>query len=301
MKAMRDVLRYLISLILMFVLILLLFGLFVKMILLNPDYYINELQGTSYYKQLREEIDSGLVDLSLYTSIPVEVLVDAVKDDSIKTLSVNDITLAMQYMKYRVEDVVSIMDSKPIETSLNNFIDDYAAQNDLEVDDELRLQMKEVADQVANIVSNHTVLFNINAVKRFGDFQRFRKIVSLFYDHWYAFLLAALLCMFSLFTLSHRHLHRGFLWSGSSMIAASLMVVIPAALGMLYRVPYRFSIATSYLKTALRVFTLGYFRFFIFGGLLMLIIGFLCLILYMYLGNNARLRHREIKELEEKI
>jgi hypothetical protein len=283
----------------MFALVLLQFGLFARTVLLSPDYYGKQLGKTSYYRELREEIDNGLANLSLITSIPAEILTNTVSDNAVNALSSNNIFETIQFMKFKTDSVENTMDGKAIEASLNDFIDDYASQNGFAVDDEQRAQIKEVAAQVASIATNHTVLFNINAVKKFGEFQRFRRIIYLFYSYWYFFALAAALCVAALFALNSKRFRRAFLWAGSSMIAASLMTIIPAILALLYRIPYRFNIATTYLKTALRAFTLGYIRFFLFGGLALLTTGVLGLVLYVHLSNQAMLRHENGEERVE--
>jgi hypothetical protein len=292
MRTIRNILRYLTSLILMFVLVLLQLGLFARTILLSPDYYAKRLTTTDYYQALREEIDKGLADLSLITSIPAEILTDTVSNEAVNALSSNNILEATHFMKYKTDEVENTLDGSDIEASLNDFIDDYAAQNGFEVDDDQRAQIHEVAEQVVSIVTNHTVLFNINAVKRFGEFQRFRRIIYLFYSYWYFFALAAALCIAALFALNPIRLRRGYLWAGSSMIASSLMTIIPAMLALLYRIPYRFNIATSYLKTALQAFTLGYIRFFLFAGFTLLITGLLSLVLYVHLSKQVMLQRR---------
>jgi hypothetical protein len=293
MRTVRNVLRYLTSLLLMFVLVLVQFGLFARTILLSPDYYSKRLATTDYYQELQQEIDHGLEDLSLITSIPVEAM--AVSNETIHDLSSNNIFQTTQFMKYKIDDVKNTMDDAAVKASLNSFIDDYAARHDFKVDNDQRKQIKEVAEMVVSIVTNHTVLFNIGAVKRFGEFQRFRRIIYIFYTYWYFFALVALLCISALFILNLKRLRRGFLWTGSSMIASSLMTIIPALLALIYRIPYRFNIATSYLKTALKAFTLGYIGFFLFSGLALFITGVLSMLLYVHLSKQAMLKRMERK------
>ena len=271
----------------MFVLILLQFGLFINMVLLNPEFYIGRLNATNYYQELRAEIDLGLENLSMITSIPVKVLTDTIKDDAIVELSNHNINEAADFMKYKTDIVENSVDVKTIEYPLNLFIEDYAERNDLELEKTQIEQINDVAADVAGIVSNHTVLFNINAVKNYKEFQRFQSLIFLFYKNWYLTALASILCIAFLAALNTRRFRRVLLWTGSSMIAASLMTIIPTVLALVYRIPYRLNIATIYLNNAVKAFTLGYIQFFLSTGSILCLLGILCLIMYMNLSNQA--------------
>ncbi len=281
MRTFRNALRYIISLVLMFVFVFLQVGLFVQFTFLNPVFYIHQLETTDYYKELGEDIHFGMRNLSMITSIPVEVLTDTIKSEAIIELSIDNIYKATDYMKYKTEVVESTIDLETIAYPLQRFIEAYAQEHAIKLDEAQREQIDDVAIEAANIVNNHVILFNISAVKHLGEFQRFRKIVFLIYVNWFVPALISILCIASLVALNLKRKRRVFLWSGSSMIAASLMILIPVAMALVYRIPYRLNIGTPYLKNALKAITLGYLQFFLSSGSILLVVGILSLLLYV--------------------
>jgi hypothetical protein len=58
---------------------------------------------------------------------------------------------------------------------------------------------------------------------------------------------------------------------GGALLAASMVLLVPALMGLAYGLPYRFSLGDYYLKVALSSLTLGYLRNLMISGLVMLV------------------------------
>jgi len=279
-------------------LILLLLGIFAETILLDPGFYISRLNSTDYFDEIGREIDYGFLNLSMMTTIPLEVFEETVSGTAIVEMGNANIYQAMNYMRYKSDKLDDALDLETVKRPLYRFIEEYSSENEIELDDTQWALIDEAAEDAAAIITNHTVLFNINAVKKYNEFQSFRLAVYFFCRYWYFFLLACIACVILLAVLNFRRLRRVYLWAGSSAIAASLMVTIPAAMALIYRIPYRFNIGTYYLKKALETFALGYINYFLYSGITLFILGTISLLAYLHLSKKASERRHSRYNLD---
>ena len=72
------------------------------------------------------------------------------------------------------------------------------------------------------------------------------------------------------------------------------MTLVPSTLALYYKIPNRFAIDSAYLNLALKDITLGYIKYFIITGVIILLIGVCCMFIYNHLNNNAYRAQHEI-------
>lgn len=279
----RDALRFTVSFFLMFAVIVMQLSFFVNLRMLNGNFYRITLSKSDYFPLMRKDIDFGFKNLAMITSIPEEIFVNSVSKDAVKQLANKNIVSAEAYMKYENKYIDYKIDTNIIYNNLEK----YAVENDLKVDEGLKKQLSATANDAGNIVRNYAALFNISAVDKYPQFQQFRKIVYLFYSIKILSVVAVALLMALLVVLNRRRPRRALLWVGSSLLPAALITLIPAALALIYKISYKFAIDTPYLKTALRVISLGYINYFMETGALILILGVASTWAYTYLSNKA--------------
>jgi hypothetical protein len=83
----KDIVRFALSLPLMFALILMQISFFINDKVLNDSFYKSALQRSDYFALMRKEIYYGFKNLSVIISIPEEVFSISVKEGKIKELS----------------------------------------------------------------------------------------------------------------------------------------------------------------------------------------------------------------------
>jgi hypothetical protein len=283
----KDIVRFALSFFLMFVLILMQISFFINNKVLNGDFYKAVLQKGDYFTLMRKEIDYGFKNLSMITSIPEEIFSISVKDDEIKELSYRNITSAENYMKYKNSYVDNKWDTSVLSSSLEKYSENYAKENNIKIDAAFEKQILAVVQDSGKIIENHAVLFNISAVDKYAQFQVFRKVLNIFSRSLMGWVILVCILMILLALLNRRRAGRTFLWIGSSFIPAALMTLVPSALAMYYKIPYKFAVDTSYLKLALKNISLEYIKYFIITGSFFIIIGIINLCIYTYLSNRT--------------
>lgn len=287
MKALKDISKFFISFILMFALLITQLSIFERFYFLNSTFYKNILNTTEFFTLLQKEITFGFKNLSMETSIPDEVYSNSFSKAEIKKVSYDNIDNAVNYFKGSTYKESNI-NTKEVQNTLSNYIDQYAKKNSLELSSDLKTQMGVLTKDAGSIVENHGTLFNISAVSRFSEFQQFRSVIKRIYTNLYAFLIIDLILMLSLFLLNGTNKSKALLWIGSSIISASLMVIVPSIMGIAYKISSRINIGTQYLKLFVNSIILGYLKGAFIIGILSFLIGIVCFVFYNLNRNDAK-------------
>jgi hypothetical protein len=283
MRAYKDFLRFCTSLVLMFALIIMQICSFVNLKVLNGSFYKVTLEKSDYFTLLRKEIDFGFENYSMITSIPEEVFYNSLSNEDIKTLSYKNIDSAENYMKYKNKYVQNKIESVRISEN----IEKYLIENNISTDEDFKGQISAIVEEAEELISNHTVLFNIAVVEKYPQFEKFRKILFTVYRNQPLSIVAVFFFIGLLALINKRRLRRTFLWVGSSFIPAAIMLLVPSLLAVYFKIPYNLAVDTSYLKVALKDIVLGYINYFIVTGIIYLFIGVTCMWIYTYLSNKA--------------
>jgi hypothetical protein len=282
MSKFNNALKFFVSFLLMFALIAMQLSFFVSFKVLNGEFYKNALNKNNYYSLMRKDIDYGFKNLSLITSIPAEIFEASVSNDDIIKLSNKNISSAEIYMN----NTNKYIDSKIDTTLISDNLQTYVKKNNITVDENLKNQLLAVTNDAGNIINNYAILFNINAVDKYPQFQSLRRLLYLINNIKIVSAIAVLLLIALLVFLNKKALLKMLLWIGSSFIPAGMITLIPSILALYYNVPNRFAINSAYLKVALRDISLGYINYFMLAGVAVLLIGICCMCTYSYLTNK---------------
>jgi len=257
---------------------------------LDANFYKNTLNKNDYFSLMRKDIDYGFKNLSKITSIPENIFVDSVKDQDIKDLAYDNIDLSQSYMKYNNKYIDSRIDTNVVYNNLIN----YVQKKNIKTDANMKNQLLSTSKDVGDIVENYSNLFNISAVDKYPQFQSFRKLLYLLYNMKILSTIVVLLLVTLLAYLNKRRQRRTLIWLGSSLIASSIMTLIPSFLALYYKIPTRFAINSDYLKVGLRDIALGYINYFTITGGVIFLIGISCMCTYTYLSKQAHSKHHKI-------
>jgi hypothetical protein len=223
----------------------------------------------------------------MVTSIPEEIFINSVSDDAVKSLSIKNISSAESYMKYKNKYVDSKFDTSMLLDNVKKYSEKYAQENKVKLDSAFEKQIAAIAEDAGKVINNHAVLFNINAVEKYPQFQSFRSVLNKLYNLRITSVIFTAILIALLVLLNKTRLRRCFLWIGSSFITAAIITLVPSLLAIAYRIPYKFAVSTPYLKLALRDISSAYIKYFITTSSIFLIAGIINLFLYTHLSNKA--------------
>ena len=264
MKAAKGALKFLLGLGIMFCAIALVISIFTHVTMLNSNFYVNSLNKSNYFTYLRQEIDYSFKNYSLTTSIPEKVFAGAVSDEAIKTLTTDNINNTMDYMKYKKSYVDEKIDTSGFDTGIKTYASGSGADSS---------QLATATAEASTIVNSHAILFDLSLVTKYKEFQAFRKVIFTIYDKLYVMIAAFSALVLLLFLLSRKSFGTFSLWLGGSLLAASMVILIPGLMALIFNVPYRFAVDNYYLKVALSSITLGYIKYLLISGALLLAAG----------------------------
>jgi hypothetical protein len=248
---MKNTIRFIVSLFLMLALITMSLFIFVNVRLLNGNYYKHILEKSDYFNILQKEVYFGLDDLSRRTSILTEAFTGSADLNQIRALSFKNIDDAEAYMKYNA------------------------------------IYKNSTVNEASKAIYSSVQLFNIEAVTGHPQFQSFRRTAYSIYSKTMVPIIMVILFIILLRMINHKRPWRTFLWAGSSFLAAGAIVLLPSLLAVIYRIPYRFSADTAYLKEAFKLITKGYLKYFLVTSVIYISIGAASLAIYVVLSNRV--------------
>jgi hypothetical protein len=267
----------------MFAVIIIELNFFVNFKALNGDFYKNTLNKSDYFSLMRKDIDFGFRNLSMITSLPEEIFISSVSDGDILHLAYENLNSAEDYMKYNTKYIDNKIDTKIIYDNLQT----YAQKHNIKVDDNLKNELLAVSEDAGNIINNHAILFNINEVDKYPQFQTLKRLIHLLSIITILPFAAVFLLIILLLLLNRKTPIKMFLWTGSSLIPAAIMTLIPCILALFYNTPNRFPVDNAYLKVALSDISLGYIKCFTITGVIVLLVGICCMYIYTHLNNKC--------------
>ena len=293
MRNIKKISRMILSFLLMFVVVALIGVIFMKQVLLNDSDLNQQLDDSPYYTQVEESLSAKFKTLSLETSIPEEVFVEAAMDQyGLQQLARTNNEQALNYLIDPDASYEAATDRSMFEESVTAYVQSYAAEHNQPFDEGLQVQTATIIDEATAIVGSHTMLFNLDNVIAFPQFQTVRKMLQTVLAYFYLVPLAFFLIAGALVGLNWKLPHRSLIWIGSGLVSGSAFVIIPAIVALSLKIPQRITVSADYINTALRTLALHYTTFLLGSGALVFVLGIACLVGYNLISKAKRAAYR---------
>lgn len=285
--------RAILSFLLMFVVVALIGVIFMKQVLLNASDLNQKLDDSPYYTQVEESLSAKFKTLSLETSIPENIFVEAAMDQyGLQQLARTNNEQALNYLIDPDASYKAATDRSMFEEPVTAYVQSYAAEHNQPFDEGLQTQTATIIDEATAIVGSHTMLFNLDNVIAFPQFQTVRKILQTVLAYFYLVPLAFFLIAGALVGLNWKLPHRSLIWIGSGLVSGSAFVIIPAIVALSLKIPQRITVSADYINTALRTLALHYTTFLLGSGALVFVLGISCLVGYNLISKAKRAAYR---------
>ena len=289
MRNIKKIGRVILSFLLMFVVVALIGVIFMKQILMNASDLNQQLEDSSYYTQIEESLSAKFKTLSLETSIPEEIFVEAAMDQhGLQQLARTNNEQALNYLIDPDATYEAATDRSMFEEPVTAYVQGYAAEHNQPFDESLQAQTATIIDEATAIVGSHTMLFNLDNVISFPQFQTFRKMLQTVLAYFYLVPLTFFLIAVALVGLSRRLPHRSLIWIGSGLVSGSAFVIIPAIVALSLKIPQRITVSTDYINTALRTLAMHYTTLLLVAGAMVFFLGTACLVGYNLISKAKR-------------
>lgn len=273
-KHMKNIIAFIISIMLMFVLLLTSTTLFFRGSILNPQTYTNVLDKDKIYDDIYEHIYSNIDYLLLVNNMP-EGMLDGIitKDDIIQ--SVNDgVYYTVGFMKNEQLEIPTVY-MKEYEERLDRKINKFLAENSMYLNEDFKNSLAEFKSTVLSIIKSDLELINLNEVSKSSSIKFLAKISSILDSGMFIVGLFATVVILSalFFVLWKRRKARRYAWIGYSFISCGMLIFLVGYSGYLSGFYNNIAIAIPYAAKALALIIKEILKDFTMIGLGVLAIG----------------------------
>ncbi|MDB6353432.1 hypothetical protein PH235_07640 [Trichococcus sp. K1Tr] len=297
MQNIKKISRAVLSFLLMFVVVALIGVIFMKQVLMSASDLNKQLEESSYYIKVEESLTAELKTLSLETSIPEEVFVGAaMHQNSLQQLARTNTEQVLNYLIDPDATYSTTTARRLFAEPVTTYVEGYAAEQNQPFDESMQAQTDYIIDEATAIVGSHTMLFNLDNVIAFPQFQTARKMLQTVLAYFYLVPLAFFLIAGALVCLNWKLPHRSLIWIGSGLVSGSAFVIIPAIVALSLDIPQRITVSTDYINTALRALAMHYTTFLLVTGAVVFFLGIACLVGYNQISKAKRAAYRQHRD-----
>ncbi|MBQ8434642.1 MAG: hypothetical protein IJX24_01315 [Oscillospiraceae bacterium] len=231
--------KYVLNLILSIILVFSLAGsgaaFFAKQYLLDADTFIAVSDEKNIPQKAYDEINEYFTQSAAYSGIPADVYMSALTVDNVKML----IDLRIQHMftyiyavgsgeleEHDFNDTDGI-DFEQLEQNITNYFDEFAKENNVEVNDEYTAQLEKTIDTAKNEIMSITDIYMISLIDETGIITKVRSVYNYIDPIIYACAGLALVCIILIAVFSRKNICSAFYWISVSVMCTAVLALIP--------------------------------------------------------------------------
>ncbi len=223
--------KYVLNLILSIILIFSLLGggaaVFAKQYLLSSDTFIAVSDKKEIPQKAYDEINDYFTKSEAYSGIPADVYMSAVTVDDLKLLIDDKIINLFDDICSIATDRVEIYDFAELEQNITDYFDEFAKENNVEVNDEYTAQLQKTIDTAKSEIMNITDIYMINLIDETGVISKVRNLYKYIDPVIYACIGLAILCVILIAVFSRKRVGNIFYWISTSVICMAVLGLIP--------------------------------------------------------------------------
>lgn len=275
----KNIISFILSIILMFSIVLVIFSSFIKFICLNPRVYLNILHNKGTENQIYETIQNNLKYALVINNIPDNILDNVITEEEVQIQVDDKIESIIKYLKTDKKEILEIN----TELYLNRFNDNlykYFNENSVEINDSLKMDIDNLKDSVNQIIVNEIEIINSNTIINSSKFNDVAKVTSEFNNNLYfLMILPMLFIIFILLCIWHGNMLKALMWIGNGILAAGIILSLLFISGYISGFYENIIIYIPYLKEFVSEVIKQYLKWLCISGVITLGIGiFICTI-----------------------
>ncbi len=229
--------KYVVNLILSIVLVFSSLGVglsfFAKEYILNPETFIEVSDEKDIPQKVYDEINEYFVKSEAYSRIPADVYMSAITVDDIESLIDMKINGVFSYIynngvdSYENLDFLEDYNNKSLETSITDFFDEFAQENNVEVNDDYKAQLQKTIDTANSEINNFTDVYMLSLIDDTGIIAKIRTLYKFLDPIVYACAGLSGLCVVLIIVFSRKHIANIFYWIATSVMCMSVLSLVP--------------------------------------------------------------------------
>lgn len=241
--------KYVLNLILSIVLVFSLLGggaaVFAKQYLLDADTFIAVSDEKEIPQKAYDEINDYFTKNEAYSRIPADVYMSALTVDDVKLLIDDKITDLFDEICSTATDRAEIYDFTLLEQNITDYFDEFAKENNVEVNDEYTAQLKKTIDTAKSEILNFTDIYMIDFIKKTNAVSKAESLYKYITPVIYACAGIALVCIILIAVFSGKRIGNIFYWISTSVICMAVLSLIPTLVLKISGITDRFVVRTK--------------------------------------------------------
>lgn len=219
--------------------------------LLSPSFYILSAEKHDVYQRVTDYTEDYFEKNYAVSSIPAEIYMDGLDEDIIKQAVDGKINAFFDYVSGKTDKVEEAeIDFSQLEKNITDFFDEFAEENNVELNDEFKKQLDKTIKAAESDISSFTNIFMFDYMEKAGIPQKIRKIYPVVAPAFYAFIAAAAVCVILLILLNKKEIKSFLYWLSVSGLCSSVIMLIPCVILKFSDYFSRLIMRTDYIYSA---------------------------------------------------
>ncbi|MGL5346384.1 MAG: hypothetical protein ACRDA3_03455 [Peptostreptococcaceae bacterium] len=273
-KNIKNIISFIISLVLMFVIVITSGVLFFRGTMLNDQSYINVLEKNNIYDKIYYNINENLEYLLLTNNIPKDTFEGIILKTEVKASVDSYVYSVVDYMKNKKVEIPPL-DMNVYEERFNEDINEFLMFNGMYLNEEFKQNLEEFKSTFMNIIKSDLQVLDFNALSNASSMKAIAKLSGFINSGTVVLgLIMVILVLCLLIALVwRRRKARIFAWVGYSFVSSGLLVLLVGVSGYISGFYNHVAIGIPYLATAVSAIIKHYLFNLSIIGLIVFIIG----------------------------
>lgn len=297
MKHFKNIISFLLSLVLMFTLILSVFLMFFKSTLVNEDFYNNIMNDKTVTDHVYEELQTGLKYILVKNNIKQNDMGEIITKEQVSEDMKSNIVNIKGYFIGTRDDIPAIDTTKYVE-QVNTGLQKYANNNGVVVTDATKDVFNAVKVEASSVLTSELQIVNFSELSKLEGSNKVRNImIKLNNSGVFVGILAIdILIALILIIMWRRRIHRGIAWIGYSFMASGLLMTLTFLSGYISKFYNNAPIYPDYIKELIGGVIGGYLLRLSIYGIGLIVIGLILMTVYWVHLYKRQKRSRTIGE-----
>ncbi len=255
--------NYILSVILVFCIISVTAVSLVSGCILSKSFYTSAMEENNVYQRVYDYTEDYFDKNFAVSGIPAEIYMNAFGMDNVKQAVDGKISSLLDYINgktNKIED--SEIDFSKLETSLTDFFNEFAEENNVEVNDMFTKQLENTIDSAKKDINTFTNVLMINYIEKTGILEKVQKLIPFISYALYSTIGASILFIALIALINRRNIKNTIYWVSTSGICSSLIMLVPCIMvkssdyfsRLIMRTDYIYYAVTGILNSAVNTF-----------------------------------------------
>ena len=270
----KNIISFIISLMLMFLVLATSFTLFFRATILNPKTYINVIEKHNLYNDIYENIYANIDYLVLSNNMPEDTLDELIYEEDIKQVVDDYIYYVTGFMKNEASEIPTIS-MEIYEARINDKIDAFLDKYSEYINDDFKNNIEDMKVTILNIIKSDLEVINLNQLSKSSAIKTIAKISTILNGGMLIVIMFAMIILVSssYILIWRKRKFRRFAWIGYSFMSSGLLVLLIGLSGYISGFYDNFAIAIPYIATGMSLIMRKCLLSLTFIGFIVLVIG----------------------------